>query len=369
MIKQLKSITVNIVAGANTCVVLLMLITAYSDHFNPVDHALLSVLGLGFPVMLSVSMCFVFFWAIFKRRYILISFVGYLLVIPSIRVYVPYNTSSETIPQGSIKVLSYNVQAYTGAPRYTDCFDTIISYVKQCDADIVCIQEDMNSIHDTRAEWGRLYAYCDTLLVSQPSAGNGIGLYSRYPILRRERILYPSLANMSVAYFLQKGRDTIIVINNHLESNHLSVIEREGYRELIKGDMSKEEAKKQSRKLIDKLTDAAVIRAPQADSVAAFIRKHSGYPIIVCGDFNDNPISYARRTIAHDLTDCYVATAKGVGWSYNQKGFYVRIDNILCSSHFKPYNCKVDKKIDASDHYPIFCWLKLQDTDAKKSRK
>ena len=369
MIKQLKSITINIVAGANACVVLMMLLTAYSDHFNPTHHAFLSVLGLGFPVMLLLSMGFVFFWAIFKRRYILITFVGYLLAIPSIRVYVPYNNASDTIPQGSIKVLSYNVQAYTGAPRYDDRFDTIISYARRCDADIVCVQEDISSVHDTRDAWNKLYAYCDTLMVSQPTAGNGLGIYSRYPILRRERINYPSLANMSVAYFLQKGSDTIIVVNNHLESNHLSEVEREGYRELIKGEMPKEKAKEQSRMLIDKLTDAAVIRAPQADSVAAFIRRHSGYPIIVCGDFNDNPISYARRTIAQNLTDCYVATAKGMGWSYNQKGFCVRIDNILCSSHFKPYNCKIDNKIDASDHYPIICWLKLQGEESKKTRK
>ena len=174
---------------------------------------------------------------------------------------------------------------------------------------------------------------------------------------------------MSMAYFLQKGSDTIIVVNNHLESNHLSMLEREGYQELLKGDVSKEQAKMQSRLLIDKLTDAAVIRAPQADSVAAFIRRYSDYPIIVCGDFNDNPISYVRRTIAQGLTDCYVSTAKGMGWSYNQKGFYVRIDNVLCSSHFKPYNCKIDNKIDASDHYPIICWLKLQSEETKKSRK
>ena len=369
MIKQLQSITVNIVAGANVCVVLLMLLTAYSDHFNPTAHALLSVLGLGFPVMLLLSMCFVIFWAIFKRRYILITFVGYLLAIPSIRVYVPYNSAPDSIPHDCIKLLSYNVQAYTGAPRYTDCSDPIINYAKQCNADIVCVQEDMCHTHDTRAEWSKLYPYCDTLMVSVPTAGNALGLYSRYPILRRERINYPSLANMSMAYFLQKGSDTIIVVNNHLESNHLSMLEREGYQELLKGDVSKEQAKMQSRLLIDKLTDAAVIRAPQADSVAAFIRRYSDYPIIVCGDFNDNPISYARRTIAQGLTDCYVSTAKGMGWSYNQKGFYVRIDNVLCSSHFKPYNCKIDNKIDASDHYPIICWLKLQSEETKKSRK
>ena len=31
---------------------------------------------------------------------------------------------------------------------------------------------------------------------------------------------------------------------------------------------------------------------------------------------------------------------------------------MMCSGDFRPYNCKVDNKIDASDHYPIFCWFK-----------
>ncbi|MGN1264170.1 MAG: AP endonuclease, partial [Prevotella sp.] len=56
-----------------------------------------------------------------------------------------------------------------------------------------------------------------------------------------------------------------------------------------------------------------------------------------------------------------VATGRGIGLSYNQQGFYVRIDNIMCNDGFTPYNCKVDNKIDASDHYPIFCWLKKRD--------
>lgn len=34
---------------------------------------------------------------------------------------------------------------------------------------------------------------------------------------------------------------------------------------------------------------------------------------------------------------------------------------MMCSGDFRPYNCKVDNKIDASDHYPIFCWFKMQD--------
>ena len=128
---------------------------------------------------------------------------------------------------------------------------------------------------------------------------------------------------------------------------------------MFHGDIERDTVKKQTQYIAGKLANAAKLRAPQARAVANYIKSHPDYPIIVCGDFNDSPISYTHRTVADGLTDCYIETANGPGLSYNQKGFNVRIDNILCSSHFTPYNCRVDNKIHASDHYPIYCWLKF----------
>ena len=81
--------------------------------------------------------------------------------------------------------------------------------------------------------------------------------------------------------------------------------------------------------------------------------------MIVCGDFNDTPLSYTHRVISNGLIDCFVETGNGPGVSYNRSKMYVRIDNILCTPDFKPYACKVDDSIKNSDHYPIMCWLKL----------
>ena len=162
-----------------------------------------------------------------------------------------------------------------------------------------------------------------------------------------------------MAYFLQVEGDTIIVINNHLETTHLSTEDRTRYREMLRGKLESDTLKEESLLLLGKLGKSTAIRAPQAEAVHQYIEAHRQYPIIVCGDFNDNPISYSRRTIAQGLTDCFVETGRGVGLSYNQKGFFFRIDHIMCSDHFKPYNCSVDNKIDASDHYPISCRLKL----------
>ncbi len=63
----------------------------------------------------------------------------------------------------------------------------------------------------------------------------------------------------------------------------------------------------------------SAIRAPQADTIAHEIAASPHPYIIVCGDFNDTPISYTHRTIAQDLDDAFTQSGRGLGISYNQK--------------------------------------------------
>ena len=360
MIKQLKAFTINIIAGANVATVLLMLAAGYADHINPASHPMLSNLGMLFPFFLIANLLFVFFWLTFKWKKLWIPILGYALAYLPITVYMPLNGSKE-IPEGTLKIMSYNVCQYGGNYKYEQAFDTIYSYLKREDPDIVCLQEDVDT-------WRRFvfqrsqktYPYNDTIVFQRTSTSmNGVGIHSKYPILRRERIDYPSRANGSMAYYLLVNGDTILVINNHLESTHLTKEDRNRYTEMVSGKMKRDTVKEESLLLLGKLGQAAATRAVEADAVHQYIEAHRQYPIIVCGDFNDNPISYSRRTIAKGLKDCFAETGRGLGLSYNRKGICFRIDHILCSDHFTPYNCQIDDKIDASDHYPIFCWIKL----------
>ena len=362
MIKQLKAFTMNMVAGANIATILLMLLAGYSDRLNPVAYPILSCFGMAFPIFLLVNLLFLFFWLVFKWRKIWIPIVGYLLAYFPIALYMPVNMRQE-VPEGAIKVISYNVCSYGGNYKYEDGFDTVYNYLMRQDADIVCLQEDCDSWRRfVFIRYEKKYPYNDTTLFYNNTEGmNCIGIHTRFPIIRKERIPYQSKGNGSVAYFLNTGRDTLLVINNHLEATHLSDEDRANYKRIIEGGMKRDTAKQESLLLLEKVGQAAAMRAPEADAVHQYINEHSQYPVIVCGDFNDNPISYSRRTIAKGLTDCFMETGRGLGLSYNQKGFYFRIDHILCSQDLQPYNCQIDNKMDASDHYPIICWLKMRD--------
>ena len=108
-----------------------------------------------------------------------------------------------------------------------------------------------------------------------------------------------------------------------------------------------------------KLGPAFRIRAKQAEAVSEEIKNAKGDYVLVCGDFNDTPISYAHRTIQGDLTDAFAESGRGMGITYNQNFFWFRIDNILHSPNMTSMNCSVDK-VAYSDHYPLWCYLKLE---------
>ena len=362
MIKQIKSFVVNLIAGANIATILLMLLAGYSDRLNPAEHPLLSVLGMTFPIFLIANLLFLFFWLTVKWKRAWIPIVGYAVAYVPITLFMPVNLLQD-VPEGAIKLISYNVCTYGGNYKYDQGFDTVYSYLKRQKADIVCLQEDVDTWRRfVMQRYEKIYPYNDTTILHQNALTfNGVGIHTRFPIIRKERILYESNTNGSVAYYLKTDHDTLLVINNHLEGTHLSDEERDNYKRLLRGKMERDTAKAESMFLIDKLGKNNARRAPQAEAVHRYIEAHRQYPIIVCGDFNDTPISYARRTIAQGLTDCFQTTGRGLGLSYNQKGFYFRIDHVLCSPDIQPFNCQIDDKMDASDHYPVICYLKMRE--------
>ena len=81
-------------------------------------------------------------------------------------------------------------------------------------------------------------------------------------------------------------------------------------------------------------------------------------PVVVCGDLNDSPISYSCHRLSSRLKSAFRQSGNGLGLSYNQKGFYFRIDHIFVSDYWQTYETHVDKTVPWSDHYPMITYLK-----------
>ena len=338
-----------------------LLISGYSSHINPSLYPVWSVSHLFFPFLLLGTIAFFIFWLFIKWKFVVISSLALILCAGSIRTYVPFHLSNPKPPVGSIKVLTFNTEGFN-SHQYHNNEDPneVLAYLQKSNADIICLQECIFQGKLTKEVVDKAMKKYKYRNYYNFGVHNGLGIFSKFKILSINPIPYTSMNNCSIAYTLNIKGDTILLINNHFESNKLSTKDKAVYKDMILNPKSKK-MKSGSKLLISKLAKASAIRALQADSVAKFIAKSKIKDKIVCGDFNDSPLSYAHHTIEKGLTDAFVSSGNGIGVSYHRSGMYVRIDHIFVSKGFKAYQCTVDRSTKCSDHYPVWCYIKKKE--------
>jgi len=351
-----------ILLTVNAVFALALLLTAYSPHFDPQAHPVWSSIGLFFPVLLLVNLFFLLFWLLVYRRYVLFPLSVLLVSWSSIQTYCPMNWFRSSAPEDAIKILSYNVRAFGDMKPHTkENPNEVLEYLRQSDADIICLQEYIygGKLKKKDIDYAlREYPYRHYHSLSK--GRNGLGVYSRYPILSATPINYKSDHNGSIAYYIKVKDDTLVVVNNHLESNRIIRSDVEAYQEMVDAP-NRQNVSFGMKKLLTKMAEATVIRSKQADVLVETVRKLDGKKLIVCGDFNDTPISYTHHVLSRELKDAFVETGNGLGVSYNRDRLYVRIDHILTDKNLKVYDCRVDDSIQASDHYPVWCSVSLDE--------
>ncbi|MBQ7423684.1 MAG: endonuclease/exonuclease/phosphatase family protein [Prevotella sp.] len=361
MLKKLKSTLLGVLMGAQIACALLMLLVGYSDRLNPVSHPVLSSVGLTFPVIIALNLCFLIFWLLVRSRAAIVSILALIIAYVPIRTYCPINLSGE-VPEGSIRVMSYNVNSFKEKDIVKDGKEVLaaLEYIRTSGADLVCLQEGSVNAWTTETITEE-YPYQDSVQTKRDRGPSILVLLSKFPIVGKEPIPYPSNGNSSCAFRVNINGTETLVINNHFETSGLSATDRDEFHNIVKGKVQRDTMRTESKRILQVLSESASRRAPQAEAVQRYIEEHSDMPIILCGDFNDNPISYTHHMLTKDLTDCFVASGNGPGWSFTHYGMRVRIDNILCSDDWEPYGCLVDNKTDGSDHFPVITWLKMKE--------
>ena len=327
---------------------LLLLFSAFSPSIiQPVKYPLLSLAGFVFPLLVIVNLFLLLLFLLFRGfKYAIVPLAALALCYAQLFTYLPINSPIAGKPKSGVKVLSYNTMSFSNMKKLGGK-NAVLDYLQASDADIICLQEHAVSAsnrHVTQKD------------VDKALAVNNIAVYSKLPVLKTERIAMESNSNGAMAYHLKWEQDTLLLINCHLESNKLTPEDKEMYVQLIEKH-EKEQVKAGVKVLLRKLSDASAIRAPQADSIANYLARHSYKYIMVCGDFNDIPISYTHHTLTRTLNDAFTESGRGLGISYHKNKFLFRIDNILVSAGLKASNCTVDSSIDASDHYPIWAYV------------
>jgi len=343
----------------NSAVVLALLLCYAAAAFPPSVMGYLALCGLGYPIALVLNILFVLFWAFRKRSYVFISAISILIgwghITSFFQVSLPSSLDKEKI---QLKVLSYNVHMFDvfdnkeGAVTRDKIYDMLVAE----DADILCFQEFYQN------EKSKKFPTRDTLIKFLPNKHYheryshvmngqqyfGLTIFSKYPIIKKGFVPFSTDTYNSCIYVdILKGTDTLRVYNAHLQSIRFS---RDDY-ELAQGKTEQDELDDASKRIARRLKNAFQKRQEQVKRLAASI-KVCPHRIILCGDFNDTPVSYTYQTLTDRLEDSFKSCGNGIGTTYIGAFPAFRIDYILHSPELETvdYNTLPEK---LSDHHAI----------------
>ncbi len=353
-----------------------LLVTGYSHILSPINWPYLSLMGYFFPVFLFLNGFFLALWVFVNWRYLIIPVLGFIAAYQPLSLYCPFFTSSSvdeptelSSSQTKLTIISYNTCDWGNYDKTDENRkENIIEYIASQNPDIACFQESAlnDKIKDIIKDYMPEMKYSVTMK-SSSEKGELISFLSKYPIKQQKNLEIPSKANAAGAIWVDVNGKQLLVINCHLETQSMSVGEKERFSKLVhgvaNGEVEKDSMKSGSKYYLKKLSASAQKRTPQAELIAEFIKENSDISTIVCGDFNDIPLSYTHYVISKGLKDCYKERGRGFGFSYCHNAMRVRIDHILCTSDITPLKCWVDNEVKSSDHYPIICSCLLTSND------
>lgn len=332
---------------------------------------LFSYIGLGFGFILLLNIAYLVFWLLFSKwKYAAICLIALLICYKPVTTFFPIKINQPKAPEKSIQILTYNVQGFPKERDKNSKERPILDYISETDADIVCLQEYLvsktgQSIFSQQDVNRKLSMYPYRSVTGLESSGKyhilGLACFSKYPIEDTHEVVFESSYNGAAVYTINIEGKRYTVANVHLESNSIMAEDKKLYSDFLQNtDSVKLETV--TTNIRNRLGSAYRMRAKQVNQVKDYIKTQGTQGTIICGDFNDTPISYAYNQMKMGLQDAYVSTSFGPGITYNEYLFLFRIDYIMHSDNFKAYQTKVDK-IDHSDHYPLRTWLELDVTE------
>lgn len=385
VIRILRWMYHSIMLVVTVCLMLLYLTSAFSDHVDPRTFHYISFLGIGYHIILVVVLCWLLALIILRNwKLVAVTVVGLLITYEPMTRYFPLNVfgsklQTTVIGQDGIKtdieaidtlsLLTYNTCAL-GQVHLTKIKEEIpiLDVIRKCNADIVCLQEYAFTLskgghtqEQIRKSLADLYPYYDYMPNYRRKA-MGIALFSKYPIKKMTRIDKSKKNYVSSMYYeLEIKKRRVVLVNNHLQSNMIEKRDRVLYGEMVE-HFETDSLERIRTGMLRSLGKGYKGRARQANMIKDFVSEQKDgrdLPVIICGDFNDTPISYCYRTMRGDLHDAWQEAGTGSGVTYNQHHFWFRIDHVLLSSHFKAIDIRVLDQYKYSDHYPVLTKIQL----------
>jgi len=365
--KKKRRLTLNkVLLWLNIFLVLVTILSYAGVSFSPAKMGYLTLVGLSYPLILAANILFIIIWMFRRRRFMVFSLFAILIGTSFLLDFINFSFGVDAAAEDwqGLEVMTYNVHLFGLYDKEgsEEKRDEIFDLLKGESPDILCFQEFFHS--DQKG----YFITKDSLLKFLPTkyfharythAKNGrnyfgVAMFSKYPIINKGFIPFESDVNNFCIYadIKYKG-DTIRVYNAHLQSIRFKP---EDYA-FVDENKNKEKLDAGVKRIAWRLKKAFEKREEQVKKVVESVASCK-HPVLMCGDFNDPPVSFTYGLLSQHLDDSFKSCGSGIGNTYNGAFPSFRIDYILHNKDFRADYYRSVKN-ELSDHYPVVAGFTL----------
>jgi len=347
-------------AAAGISLGIILLFSMLTRYINPYDFVVPSFAALIFPAA-YFSLFIVAILQIGMRTWNRVSIILLLLSLPMMMSIFLVNINGNNLKEETgYRIVTYNVHGFAGVRNGTSNYENqrlVHKYLNALHPQVVCLQEyAMKSqkharyINYLNSGLNQEYKHLSPFDQEYKGTSYIFVTASSYPIVNQGNIVSPENKLYGIYSDVRFPEGIIRVFNIHLQSVQF----------IAEKDLLKPTRKIPALHFIEKYLKGTIIklsrafprRAYQAAGIALEIKK-SPYPVIIAGDFNDTPGSYAYETLLKGRNDAAIGHSWGFNKTYAESSYPVRIDHIFtdCKA-LKPVYYRRDK-IYLSDHFPV----------------
>lgn len=340
-----------------------MALSVVNPYIDPKQFIWTSFFGLAFWEIfifnVLVFMALLLLWS----RMVWISVLALLIAVPGVRK--SYSFGSKVNEESFVRVMSYNVHNFKhvdGKISTEDFACQVINKMREQNPDVLCCQEF------TAYEKGVSRAKCienfaqgagfQHVYYNKKNNFGGNVVFSKYPLTKvssdtglGKEITSGVLVSIDAG---EKGR--FYVANLHLISYHIT----DGEIDVLTNSTEfRNQLDTIGMSVARKLKYAFEKRSDEVSEVLESMSQLDG-PIVVCGDFNDTPMSFTYKQMQKaGFVDSFTKVGRGIKPTYGGKLPLMRIDYIWGNGKVKPLYFKRFRD-KASDHYPIMLDFRIE---------
>lgn len=356
-------IAVNTLTVLASLGVVAMSLSILSAFVNPQKFILTAFFGLAFWVIFFYNILIFLILLPFRSKRVWVSVAALLIAIPGVLKSYSFGSSEST--EGSIRIMSYNVHNFKHIDGETDreqFGNQVMDMVREKAPDVLCCQEFSGFKKGmTRPQCIQYFADSVGFKYVYYNKNNNYGgnvVFSKYPIVKvAENSGFGQENTYGVMVSVDAGeKGKFHVANVHLLSymitdDEIDVLTNSSERQNGLDTIGKS--------VFHKLKYAFQRRSDELQEVLKAVSMVDG-PIIICGDFNEPPLSYNYRQMKKaGFVDTFTKVGRGIKPTYAGKLPLLRIDYIWANDGIKPLDFE-RYKYKASDHYPVMLDFKIQ---------